>query len=102
MDLHISALQSLCRLCGNRAKKKYDKRPAKLCNNYTQDILTIYGVDIRKDQSDIHPSCYRRIINTKRTENDESYVVISTDHIDCMWIVSVSIIDNCARTSICS
>ena len=62
-----------------------------MCATYAHDILAIYGLNIKYDSSETHPnklcsSCYRRLINTKRTTNDDSFVVISTKHIEDMWI----------------
>ena len=75
---HRSALDMLCRICGNIARVGNPKRQHVLCVNYVADIKLLYKIDINHDNKDLHPSimcqsCYRVILNTRRVQN--GYVV---------------------------
>ena len=97
MDNHTAALLSLCRICGNSVKSSKNKEHIKLCNKYSADILTVFGIDLSRDSSCSHPQhfcvyCYRRMINTKRRNNSTSYIVNDISHVEQIWKPHV---DNC-------
>ena len=90
METHISVLERLCRVCGNQLKALRGKRPAKRCTSHALDIRDVYGIDISRDSSGIHPDkfctyCYRRILHTKRRKDSTSYIVNDASHIEQLW-----------------
>ena len=50
MEKHITALQTLCRICGHRTFSRRDKL------NLKDEILFCTGIDVIQDQPEIHPS----------------------------------------------
>ena len=76
---HQNILKELCRICGQRAisKKERKNRTAKRVHNYTIEVKTFYGLCTESDIPNLHPDklcsiCYRRLINSKvdgRSEN---------------------------------
>ena len=83
MDGHQTALQSLCCICGYGAiKKKRKKKKWKQLRQKTMRRELLYGVDITKDNEDIHPKllcypCYYKIMDCRkesRRTSVEQYV----------------------------
>jgi hypothetical protein len=59
MELHINALHSMCRVCGNCAKPKYrGKISPKLCKDYTELSKYFYCTDISKDNESTHSKVF--------------------------------------------
>ena len=59
---HKVKLQQLCRICGERALiKSRDKKKPKECGNYEKCIETVFNIDIKNDNEEIHPKtmCHR-------------------------------------------
>lgn len=58
LDFHINALDKLCRICGNRLRKRIEEQrsPLKCCDN-TKEILSVFGVSTWGDKPDVHPRC---------------------------------------------
>ena len=76
---HTFHLHSLCRLCGERVKRKVKDKflTTKLCAKYVKDILSCFEVDVQEDSEHKHPrsvcqKCYRRLINRKTRPNLDS------------------------------
>ena len=44
--LHCEKLISLCRICGERSKRRSDLKPVKLCRNYVSELARYYGLHI--------------------------------------------------------
>lgn len=87
---HCSAIDNLCRICGNRSNGRYVKGKAKACVQYKDAIKSLYGVDIATDIPNIHPTqmcstCYRRIINAKRNTDGKNYAVSDIGNINQKW-----------------
>ena len=57
-----------------------------MCVTYADEIRALYGIDIQNDDLQVHPnkcpSCYRRFINIKHTDNNHSYVLVDYSHIE--------------------
>ena len=58
---HQKSLNGLCRICGERAKRKCDKVIPKLCTDYKTDIFQVYRLIINGDNANRHSTklCYR-------------------------------------------
>ena len=76
---HTFHLHSLCRLCGERVKRKVKDKfeTPKLSAKYVIDILSCFEVDVQEDSENKHPrsvcqKCYRRLINRKTRPNLDS------------------------------
>ena len=71
MDNHRSCLENMCRICGNRAqtaKEINNKVEPKLCIKSQEKICVLFGIDIKTDDSDIHPkklckTCFNKLKN---------------------------------------
>ena len=79
MSEHTFRLHSLCRLCGERVKRKLKDKfvTPKLYAKYVKDILSCFEVDVQEDSEHKHPrsvcqKCYRRVINRKTRPNLDS------------------------------
>ena len=78
LENHESHLNRLCRICAGvslRAKFKKQGRKQVLCERYHEDIFVVYGIDVTKDEEDIHPKgiCRKcvdliRIVKQRRRE----------------------------------
>ena len=74
---HTFRLHSLCRLCGERVKRKVKDRlvkTPKLCAKYAENILFCFDVDVQEDSEHKFPrrmcqKCYRRLINSTSRPN---------------------------------
>ena len=51
---HQDSLTGLCRICGERARRKYEKTIPKLCVDYKSDIIQVYRLNINGDDIDRH------------------------------------------------
>ena len=63
---HKEKLNQLCRICGQRSSKKYEKRPPKQCESYASSIEAVYKINIQRDTDGIHSKtmcfrCYARM-----------------------------------------
>ena len=56
---HQDSLTGLCRICGERARRKYEKTIPKLCVDYKSDIIQVYRPSINGDDIDRHPTKVR-------------------------------------------
>ena len=58
MDSHAENIRSLCRLGGGKVRKVSGGRQSTLypSRDYAVDILCCFGVDVRNDDPDIHPT----------------------------------------------
>ena len=79
LSKHTFRLHTLCRLCGERVKRKVKDKfeTPKLCAKYVKDILSCFEVDVQEDSEHKHPrsacpKCYRRLINRKTRPNLDS------------------------------
>ena len=70
---HQDSSTGLCRICGERAKRKYEKSIPKLRADYKCDIFQVYRLSINGDDTDRHPTkicnrCYtmkKKVLRTK-------------------------------------
>ena len=76
---HTFRLHSLCRLCGERVKRKVKDKfvTPKLYAKYVKDILSCFEVDVQEDSEHKHPrsvcqKCYRQLFNRKTRPNLDS------------------------------
>ena len=74
---HDSCILKLCRVCGNREKVRSDKRDKRSsvyrCEKFSDEILTVFGINVSSDEEGKHPSplftrCYRTIINSRKLQ----------------------------------
>jgi len=74
---HDSCILKLCRMCGNREKVRSDKRDKRSsvyrCAKFSDEILTVFGINVSSDEEGKHPSllctrCYRTIINSRKLQ----------------------------------
>ena len=71
---HQDSLTGLCRICGERARRKYEKTIPKLCVDYKSDIIQVYRLNINGDDIDRHPTkicnrCYTVMKKALRTKD---------------------------------
>ena len=71
---HRDVLIGLCRICGERARRKYEKTIPKLCVDYKSDIIQVYRLNINGDDADRHPTrmcnrCYTVMKKALRTKD---------------------------------
>ena len=71
---HQDSLTGLCRICGERARRKYEKTIPKLCVDYKSDIIQVYRLNINGDDTDKHPTrmcnrCYTVMKKSLRTKD---------------------------------
>ena len=69
-DQHLTALQLLCRVCGEKVKPAKKRRNVYNCINHSTDLRTTFGIDVLQDKPTIHPthfchSCKVAIYNAK-------------------------------------
>ena len=84
-EFHQSALESLCRICGNKLIPWKSKIKPKLCETYAGEIFTIYEIRIDHDTSDVHPKymcdpCYRGMKTAKQRSCDNSCYYVANVH----------------------
>ena len=74
---HDSCILKLCRVCDNREKVRSDKRDKRSsvyrCEKFSDEILTVFGINVSSDEEGKHPSllctrCYRTIINSRKLQ----------------------------------
>ena len=53
---HQDSLTGLRRICGERARRKYEKTIPKLCVDYKSVIIQVYRLNINGDDTDKHPT----------------------------------------------
>ena len=85
LESHLDNVNKLCRVCGNRAKKKKKKyndrrEAAKKCKNYGAQILHFYGIFIETDNPLIHSTkicklCYRRFRNYLKEQSISQHLL---------------------------
>ena len=66
---HTRRMNSLCRLCGERVKRgKKDKNRSKgtICTQYSDEILSIFGINIVEDTDHKHSSAINHQLPEKR------------------------------------
>ena len=71
---HQDSLTGLCRICGERARRKYKKSIPKLCADYKSDIFQVYRLNGNGDDTDRHPTeicirCYEMMKKALRTKD---------------------------------
>lgn len=71
---HQDSLTGLCRICGERARRKYEKSIPKLCADYKSDIFQVYRLNGNGDDTDRHPTeicirCYEMMKKALRTKD---------------------------------
>ena len=71
---HQDSLTGLCRICGERARRKCEKTIPKLCVDYKSDIIQVYRLNINRDGTDRHPTrmcnrCYTVMKKALRTKD---------------------------------
>ena len=85
---HQDSLTGLCRICGERAKRKYEKTIPKLCVDYESDIIQVRWVNISADDTVKYPTrmgnrCYTVMKKALRTKDvnilDNVFQRVTTD-----------------------
>ena len=76
-ELHMQRLNSICRVCGDRSKRKYEKKKGSLCANYAEEIETYYGLAASEDSrlkfsQTMCRKCYQRLKRMKKSVNKET------------------------------
>ena len=76
-ELHMQRLNSICRVCGDRSKRKYEKKKGSLCANYAEEIETYYGLAVSEDSrlkfsQTMCRKCYQRLNRMKKSVNKET------------------------------
>ena len=74
---HARRTNSLCRLCGERVKrgvKDRNRSKGTLCTQYSDEILSIFGINVVEDTDHKHSSflckkCQCRLVNFKNRNN---------------------------------
>ena len=109
---HLQRVNSLCRLCGARTKRRMkDKNIAmKSCAQYASAIYVFHNVNVLEDQEGKHSTtmcvkCYTRLMRLKRssqpstgTEDNASKHSQKSEHIWCEFDPSV-FLDQCVVCS---
>lgn len=95
-ELHKTALNSLCRLCGqiDAISKKHRKTHnlPKRCDEWGPTIMKVYQIDVSKDSPQTHPEkmchkCHIRLYNvSKQIAGISADVVGHALFINNMWI----------------
>ena len=70
--LHCERLNSLCRICGERSKRRSGLKPFKLCRNYVSELARYYGLHISDETNGTSYSstfCSRRYIRLVKLNN---------------------------------
>ena len=70
-ELHRKALSQTCRVCGSYVK---NKKSLSSKEKYEELILSVYGIDFKLDDEDVHPP---RICASCRYEHDHLTRVLS-------------------------
>ena len=80
-DFHINCVDRLCRVCGFRVEKRYNKglKP-KPCKSYVTSILQTFNIDIMGDGEGtqsclISIKCYYKLINAAKRAKDLSLYI---------------------------
>ena len=70
---HQDSLTGLCRICGERARRKYEKTIPKLWLVYKRDIIQVHWLNINGDDTDKHATrmCTRCYTVMKKITQDE-------------------------------
>ena len=73
------SLTGLCRIYGERAKRKYEKSIPKLCADYESNIFQVYRLNINGDDTDRHPTkvcnrCYTMMKKALRIKDMKTLV----------------------------
>ena len=85
---HARRINSLCRLCGERVKrgvKDRNRSKGTLCTQYSDEILSIFGINVVEDTDHKHSSflckkCQCRLVNFKnRKKSCEKAVETALD-----------------------
>ena len=84
-EVHLDRLHALCRVCGERSRKrqsdtKHSQSYIALCRHVTPDLLKFHEIDILFDTPDVHSrtlccKCYARIKKLKFSENPSSTTI---------------------------
>ena len=82
--LHCEKLFSLCRICGERSKRRSDLKPVKLCRNYVSELARYYGLHISDEtngtfySSTFCSKCYIRLVKLNNSTHPSEGVLKST------------------------
>ena len=94
-QLHIKAVSSMCRICGDRHMKfsqslnKNIKR--KPVSNSADHIMKYFGIDVRTDQSETHPKyicdkCYNKIRYKAKNEEECEFYKSKARYFNDLWM----------------
>ena len=101
---HARRINSLCRLCGECVKRgEKDRSKGTLCTQYSDKILSIFGINVVEDTDNKHSSflcnkCQCRLVNFKNrkkflwknSRNCVGQFWKSLWYLDSLWWVSVN------------
>ena len=94
--LHCERLNSLCRICGEKFKRRTDLKPVKLCRNYVSELARYYGLHIYDETNGTLYSttfcskCYIRLVKLNNSNHPSERILRSAkdqiDYANRVWI----------------
>ena len=90
---HLIKLNLLCRICRQRSHQRNDKRPAKICSNYTTQLKQAFDIVVGGEDEGIAVSktmclkCYNRMINivNKNISSSVKSALANIDECKTLW-----------------
>ena len=91
--LHLEKLNSMCRICGGRSKKRYDIKAAYVCHNYKELIQQCYKINVDDDNKLVYSKtlcrcCYsrmKRLQNSTPTTSTIAAIESDIQSSECIW-----------------